>query len=426
MTLRPANSWYEATAKRGAPLSVLEGDVEADVCVVGGGLSGCSTALHLAERGYKVVLLEAERIGYGASGRSGGQIIPGYACGMAKLAAQLGKGDARRLWDYSVEGVELTKSLIQRHQIDCDLAWGHVHVAIKPRQRKELLEWQQEQEGDYGYRKLRFMERDEIRDWVASERYIAGLHDAGAGHLHPLRFTIGVGQAAISAGARLYEGSRVTGITHGSTVTVRTGKGSVRAKFVALCANIGHEDLSRRLARRTIGVASYIVATQSLGAERARALLRDNIAVADINWVIDYYRLSSDHRLLFGGRVSYSGLDPLGTERATRLRMLNVFPQLEDVKIEYAWGGMIDISMSRAPNFGRLEPNVYYLQGYSGHGMVLTVIAGKIVAESIAGQSERFDVFERLRHKPFPGGKLFRRPTLVAAMTWFRLRDLMP
>ncbi len=426
MTLPLANSWYEATARRGPAETALAGDVEADVCVVGGGIAGCSTALHLAERGYRVVLLEAERVGYGASGRSGGQIIPGYASGMEKLSAQLGRADAKRLWDFSIEGIELTRGLIARHRVDCDLSWGHMHVGIKPRQRDELKAWQREQEDDFGYRKLRFLEKDEVSEWIASGRYIAGLHDSGAGHLHPLRYTIGLGQAAIAAGASLHEHSRVTGIEYGPTVTVRTGSGSVRAKFLALCANVGHVELSRRLARKLIGIASYIVATKPLGAERAHALLRDNIAVADINWIIDYYRRSPDHRLLFGGRVSYSGLDPLGTARATRQRMLNVFPQLADAEIEYAWGGMIDISMSRAPNFGRLDANVYYLQGFSGHGMSVTAIAGKIVAEAIAGQAERFDVFARLKHHDFPGGKLFRRPTLVLAMTWFRLRDLLP
>jgi len=424
--LKPADSWYEATAGRGPAAPPLEGDVEADVCVVGAGLSGCSAALHLAERGFKVVLLEADRVGFGASGRSGGQIIPGYACGMGKLAAQLGKSDAKRLWDISIEAVDLTRDLVGKNRIDCDLVWGHMHVGIKPRQREELLAWQREQEVDYGYRQLRFMEREEVRQWVASDRYLAGLLDTGAGHLHPLRFTLGVGQAAVAAGARLHEHSRVTQIEHGPTVAVRTDKGSVRAKFVALCANVGHEELSRRLARRNIGVASYVVATKPLGAGRAGALLRDRVAVADLNWIIDYFRVSSDHRMLFGGRVSYSGVDPLGTARATRPRMLKVFPQLADVEIDYAWGGMIDISLSRAPDFGRLAPNVYYLQGYSGHGMLLAPVAGKVAAEAIAGQAERFDVFARLKHQDFPGGKLFRRPTLVAAMTWFRLRDLMP
>ena len=426
MSLRPADSWYEATALREAPLPALEGDIDADVCVVGAGLSGCSTAMHLAQRGYKVVVLEAERIGYGASGRSGGQIIPGWAGGMDKIVAQLGKADARRVWDFGIEGIELTRELIEKHRIDCDLAWGHVHTALKPRQRQELLDWQREQEGDFGYRKLRFMERDETEAWIASKRYIAGLYDAGAGHLHPLRYTLGVGRAAIAAGAHIFEHSEVTGITYGPTVTVKTAKGSVRAKFLALCANVGHVDLSDRLARKLIGVASYIVASKPLGEARAKALLKDNIAVADLNWIIDYYRFSADYRMLFGGRVSYSGVDPLGTARATRQRMLNVFPQLADVEIDYAWGGMIDITMSRLPNFGRLEPNVYYLQGYSGHGMVASTIAGRIAAEAIAGQAERFDVMARLKHHDFPGGKLFRRPTLVMAMTWFRLRDLLP
>ncbi len=426
MNLRPANSWYEATAQRGPAQPALAGDIEADVCVVGAGIAGCSTAIHLAERGYRVVLLEAERVGYGASGRSGGQIIPGYASSMAKLVNLLGPADAKRLWDFSTESVELTRDLIERNRIDCHLAWGHLHVGIKPRQRDELKEWQHEQEDDFGYRKLRFLERDEVAEWIASKRYIAGLYDSGAGHLHPLRYTIGLGQAAIAAGVKLHENSRVTSIEYGPTVTVRTGQGSVRAKFLALCANVGHVDLSRRLARNLIGIASYIVATKPLGEERAKALLRDNIAVADVNWIIDYYRRSPDHRLLFGGRVSYSGLDPLGTERATRQRMLNVFPQLADAEIEYAWGGIIDISMSRAPNFGRLEPNVYYLQGFSGHGMSLASFGGKVVAEAIAGQAERFDVYARLKHHAFPGGKLLRRPTLVLAMTWFRMRDFLP
>jgi gamma-glutamylputrescine oxidase len=195
---------------------------------------------------------------------------------------------------------------------------------------------------------------------------------------------------------------------------------------VALCGNIGQGGFAPALARRIIGIASYIVATKPLGANRAEALLRNNIAVADINWIIDYYRRSADHRLLFGGRVSYSGIDPIGTARATRQRMLNVFPQLADVDIDFAWGGMIDITMNRAPDFGRLEPNIYYLQGFSGHGMVLTGLGGKIVAETIAGQAERFDVYARLKHHDFPGGMLLRRPTLMLAMTWFRLRDLLP
>lgn len=426
MIQQPAISWYEATALRQPASSALAGDIDADVCVVGAGIAGCSTALHLAERGYRVVLLEAEQVGFGASGRSGGQLIPGYASGQAKLAAQIGRADARRLWDFTIEGIDLVRERVQRHAIDCDLNWGHMQVALKPRQRDELKEWQREQEDDFGYRSLRILERDELASWIASKRYIAGLLDNRSGHLHPLKFTLGLAAAAQATGVRLHENSRVTSIERGTTVTVRTAGGRVRAKHVALCGNIGHRVFAPALARKTIGVASYMVATQPLGADRAKALLRDNIAVADINWIIDYYRLSADYRLLFGGRVSYSGIDPIGTTRATRQRMLNVFPQLSDTGIEYSWGGIIDISMNRAPHFGRLEPNIYFLQGFSGHGMVLTGVAGKIVAETIAGQAERFDIYARLKHHDFPGGMLLRRPTLVLAMLWFRLRDLLP
>ena len=351
------------------------------------------------------MLLEAERVGYGASGRSGGQLIPGYACGMAKLAAQLGTADAKRLWDLSVEGVELTRDLIERHRIDCDLAWGHMHVGIKPRQREELLEWQREQEGDYGYGKLRFMERDEVRA-VDRER---ALH-RGPPRLRRAATCIRCATRSASARPRSRRASRCTrtaaspAIDHGPTVTVRTENGSVRAKFVALCANVGHVDLSRAAReqadrRRLLHRRDQAARRGARERRSSRTTSRSPTSTGSSTTT----GCTADHRLLFGGRVSYSGLDPLGTARATRQRMVNVFPQLADAEIDYAWGGMIDITMSRAPNFGRLEPNVYFLQGYSGHGMVATTIAGKIVAEAIAGQAERFDVFARLKHHDFPG-----------------------
>ena len=419
-------SWYEASVTRPAPSPALAGDLEADVCVVGGGISGCSTALHLAERGYRVVLLEGDRVGHGGSGRSGGQLIPGYASAQSKLIAQLGRADARRLWDFTLEGVDLMRDWIARHRIDCDLVWGQMHCAIKPRQRQELQGWQRELANDYGYQSTRFMERAEVEGLLATRRYCAGLYDSNAGHCHPLKYVLGLAAAAQRAGVRLYEGSRVTSIRRGPVVTLTTSTGSVRAKQVALCCNTGHGEIAPELARKVMGVATYIVATRPLGAERATAVIRNDMAVSDINWVLDYFRRSSDHRLLFGGRVSYSGIDPMGTARATRQRMLRVFPQLADVEIEYAWGGLVDITMNRAPHFGRLDPNLYFLQGFSGHGMVLTGIAGKILAAAMAGQAERFDIYTRIRHHDFPGGMALRRPALILAMLWFRMRDLLP
>jgi gamma-glutamylputrescine oxidase len=419
-------SYYAASAHGSPPREALRGDLTADVCVVGGGIAGCSTALNLAERGYRVVLLEGKRVGWGASGRSGGQAIFGFAAGQDTLIAQVGREMARRMFDVSVEALDVLKSRVARHGIDCDLNWGQMHVAIKPRHVTELQAWREELERDYGYASPRWLDRRELREILATERYLGGLLDPRSGHLHPLNYTLGLARAAEAAGVRIFEGSQVTRLDHGDTVTVSTDAGTVRARYVALCCNAYvDEAISARLRARIMPVGTYIVATEPLGEARMKALIRDNVAVTDINWVLDYFRRSADHRLLFGGRVSYSGLDPLNTERATRARMLKVFPQLADVEVAYSWGGYVDITMSRAPDFGRLAPNAYYLQGFSGHGIALTGMAGQLVAEAIAGQAERFDMFTRLEHRDFPGGRALRTPALVLAMLWFRMKDLL-
>lgn len=419
------DSYYAASANPAPRHPPLQGDIEADVCVVGGGIAGCSTALNLAERGYRVVLLEGKRIGWGASGRSGGQALAGYASGQQKLIEQLGLADARKLWDLSLEGVRILKERIERHSIQCDLQHGQINVAIKPRQRAALLAEQQELAQRFAYHDLKFMERDEIRSLLATDRYCAGLFDHGAAHLHPLNYTLGLAAAAEAAGVRVFEDSTVTGVQQGEPAIVSCTAGRVRARFVALCCNAYIGSLTPALQARIMPVGTYIVATEPLGETRSTELIRQNIAVTDINFVLDYFRRSADHRLLFGGRVSYSGIDAFSTGKATRQRMLKVFPQLADTRIDYAWGGYVDITMNRAPDFGRLAPNVYYLQGFSGHGMALTGLGGTLVAEAIAGQAERFDLFTRIRHRNFPGGKWLRTPALVLAMMWYRLRDLL-
>lgn len=420
------DSWYAASTPPQPPRPTLQGDVDTDICVIGGGIAGCSTALHLAERGYRVVLLEAHRVGWGASGRSGAQAIPGIACGQHKLQALVGDADARRIWDVSVEGLRLQRELIARHGIDCDLRTGQMHVAIKPRQERELREEVATLHGEYGYDSVRMVEREELRSILASDRYIAGTYDSAGGHLHPLKYTQGLAAAAERAGVRIFEDSRALAYARvAGTLEVTTATGRVRCRSLALCGNAWLGPFAPALSRKIMGVGTYIVATQPLGAERAASLIRNDAAVTDINWVIDYFRRSADHRLLFGGRVSYSGLDPLGTRRATRARMLAVFPQLADADIEHAWGGYVDITMNRAPHFGRLEPDVYFLQGFSGHGIALTGVAGKLLAEAIGGTAERFDLFARIPHRDFPGGAALRRPALVLAMLWYRMRDLL-
>ena len=420
----PAPSYY-ALNDAWVVREPLRGEVRADVAVLGGGIAGCSAALHLAERGYRVVLLEARAVGYGASGRSGGQTIFGLAVGQPKLVREVGRENARRLFELSIEALDLTQSLIHDHAIDCDYRPNHVHVAVKPRHVRELDEWSRELREEYSYPSARLLHRDELQDQVRSPRYLAGLLDSRSGHLQPLKYTQGLARAAEAAGAVIHENSEVLRYEDGAGVLVHTAQGMVRCAHLVLCGNAYIGAVAPSLARRILGVGTYIIATQPLGEERARSLLPQHAAVADINWILDYFRRSSDHRLLFGGRVSYSSVQPPRLAESMRRRMVRVFPSLADVKVAYAWGGYLDITMSRAPNFGRLAPNVYYLQGFSGHGLALAGLAGKLASEAIAGTAERFDVFARIPHRDFPGGRVFRRPSLMLAMLYYRLRDLL-
>ena len=418
-------SYYAATAHVAPAHPAVAGDCTVDVCVVGAGITGCAAALELAERGFRVALVEAEQVGWGASGRSGGQAIFGFGTDIGTIAAQVGPETARRLWDVSIDALDWVRDRVARHGIDCDLHWGHMHVATKPRQRDELLELQHELAETYGYRSPRFLERDGVEALLATQRYCAGLFDPRSGHLHPLNYTLGLARAAIAAGVQVFERSPVKRIERGDPLRMVTPGGTITARYAVLTRGGYVAGLHVPANWRVMPVGTYVVATEPLGEERITSLIRENVAVADVNFVLDYFRRSADHRLLFGGRVSYSGIDARDTGRATGARMLRVFPQLAGVQLDYVWGGYVDITMSRAPDFGRIDPNLYYLQGLSGHGIAMGGMAGRLAAQAIAGQAQRFDLFGRLHHLPFPGGRWLRTPALVLAMLWFRLRDLL-
>jgi gamma-glutamylputrescine oxidase len=428
-----ARNYYLASTPPQEPFAPLAGDSRADVCVIGGGISGLSAALHLRERGLSVTLLEANYLGFGGSGRSGGQSIFGYACEQSTLEKAVGKADARRMWDISIEGMDLQRELIARHSIDCHYVPGHMIVGLKRRHDVALRAELEHLAREYDYTSLRLIGRDELRTIVASERYTSALLDSNGGHLHPFRYTRGLGAAAARAGVSIHENSRVTNIELAADATTdnvvgvsgANAQGTVRARHLVIAGGALLGRLVPALDRKLISIGTYVAATAPLGEERARSLITNNAAVADMNWIIDYFRRSADHRLLFGGRVSYSGVDPFDSARLLRGRIATVFPQLADTRVEYAWGGFLDITTNRAPHFGRLGPNAYFLQGLSGHGMVISGIAGKLVSEAIAGTAERFDLFGRLRHGDFPGGPLLRRPALVLAMLYYRLRDLL-
>ncbi|BFM05346.1 NAD(P)/FAD-dependent oxidoreductase [Halioxenophilus aromaticivorans] len=422
-------NWYQASRNSNAQYPPLTSNENVDVCVVGAGITGLTTALHLAERGYRVAVLEAQQVGFGASGRSGGQMIFGLAAEQPSIEKLVGKADAQKIWQASLAGLDLLRGRIAKHNIDCSYAPGHAHVAIKPRHINELKHWADDLQTHYHY-PVELWDKQRTQQEINSQRYCAALYDGNSGHIHPLNYTLGLAQAANATGVSIYEHSPALSIDHtqgpAGPATITTATGSIKAQFVVLAGNAYLANVGDALRNKIMPVGTYICATQPLGQERAQALIRNNIAVADINFVLDYFRLSHDTRLLFGGRVSYSTVPPANLARAMGARMRAVFPQLHNTRIDYAWGGFVGITVNRAPHFGRLANNVYFAQGFSGHGIAATGLAGKLMADAIAGTAEQFDVFTRIPHMAFPGGRLLRTPALVLAMAYYRLKDLLP
>jgi gamma-glutamylputrescine oxidase len=417
------DSYYEASAVR--PLAddpMLDGSLEADVCVIGAGFAGLSVALECRARGLSVIVLDAHRPGWGASGRNGGQTLVGFAKDEV-IEKQLGLEGARAAWAMSVEGVKLVRERIERYGIQCDFTPGYLTVATKPKRVPDLRSWMEDASTRWGYTKLSWLETDEIRTRVASERYLAGVYDPFSGHLHPLKYCLGLAEAARKEGALLFAHSPVIEVVRGARPVVRTATGEVRCRFVAACGNatIGNV-LPAAVAARIAPIASYIVATEPLGEQRASALIPGRAAVCDNNFFLDYFRVSADYRVLFGGRASSTGASPAQLSEQIRKRMVGVFPQVADARVEFAWGGFVDVTRNRAPDFGSIDPNYFYVQGFSGHGVALTGIAGRVVAQAIAGESAAFDLFAKLRHARFPA---LRGPTLELGMLYHRIRELL-
>ena len=421
--MEPADTYYAATAPERERRRPLAGPETADVCIVGAGFTGCSTALHLAERGYSVVVLEAERAGWGASGRNGGQVGSGMRQSMSALERSNGAACAGALWALCEEAKALIEDRIARHGIECDWRPGNLLASTRERYMGWIESEAEFCHRRFGYRGYRMLSRAEMREEVASERYVGGRMDEGGGHLHPLRFVLGMADAAERAGARIFEDSRAEGIRWGSPSRVSTAHGVVEARYVVLAGNAYLGRLEPRIESRIMPIVNHVLATEPLGEPRARALIRSGACVHSTKFVVDYYRCTADHRLLFGGGETYSDR-PLADPKAfVRRYMLRVFPQLADVRIDHAWSGRLAITMNRLPHVGRLAPNGFFAQGFSGHGVALTQIAGKLIAEAVAGTAERFDVLAGLRHRAFPGGAWLRHPLLVLGMLYYVLRD---
>lgn len=426
--LQPAEShprsYYLATARGLEPLPPLQGDQRCDVCIVGGGYTGIASALHLAERGYKAIVVEARRVGWGASGRNGGQLAGGQRLDPAALTALVGAERAHRLWKLGEEAKSLVKQRIVQHAIDCDLRTGLIHAGFKPAHAKAMQDDARFLAETYGYPHIRPLSREELRALVASDVYHGGSLDTDAGHLHPLNYVLGLARAAREAGAAIHEMTPALEITRrNGKPGVRTPHGSIAADYLVLACNGHLGRLEPRLMSTIMPINNFIIATAPLGAERAQALIANDAAVADSKHVIDYYRLSADHRLLFGGGESYRMRYPRDVEGIVRRCMLKVFPQLSDVAIDYAWAGTLAITLKRLPAFGRLDGDIFYAMGFSGQGVALTTLAGKVIAEAVAGQAERFDFLASVPTPRFPGGALLRWPSLVVGMLYYSMLD---
>lgn len=417
------DSWYAASANRQLSFPQLEGSVEADICIIGGGYTGLSCAIHLREKGYSVVLLEAERVGWGASGRNGGHCSTGQRNDQEELEAMVGLDHARQLWQLGLEAVDTVCDLIDRYQIACDLKSGDLHVAAKANELPEMQSYVDKLQRSYDYQAIRFVDKAELEDMTSSRRYHGGCVDTGGRHLHPLNYALGLAAAADQLGATIFEQSRATGYRQGKDVEIETETGMVKAKYLVLGCNGYLEKLAPVAARRIMPINNYVLATEPLPQATARALIRDDCAMSDTLFVVNYWKLSADNRLLFGGGETYTRRLPKDIKSFVRKYMLATYPELEHVAIDYAWGGTLAVTVNRMPSFGRIGDNIFYAQGYSGHGVPIATLAGKLISEAVTGTAERFDVMATVPTPIFPGGTLLRWPGLVAGMAWYAMLD---
>ncbi|MBU3739150.1 MAG: FAD-binding oxidoreductase [Rhodoferax sp.] len=419
---------YELGVTRDPPDEPLAQDLVTDVVVVGGGFAGLSAAIELAQRGLRVVLLEAGRLCGAASGRNGGQAIVGYACGQGLLERQIGIAGARAAWDMSLEGLRLIDERIARHGIACERSHGYLYVAESPRKARRLQAEMLALRRGYGL-EVEWAMGPQVRQHIDSPRYSASAYERVSGHLHPLKYGLGLARAARKLGVRIFERSAVTQLVRGPRVVARTASGSVTADFGVLAGNCTLAEwgpgVAPELVPRIMPVGTYIAATDPLPEALRQRLIPSGAAVCDNNFVLDYFRFDAQGCLLFGGRVSYSTRTPARLRERMAARMAQVFPELAGVPLRRLWGGFVDISMNRAPDFGRLDANLYHVQGFSGHGVALTGLAGCLVAEAVTAQADRFDVLARIRHLDFPGGVRWRTPVLALGMAWYRLRDAL-
>lgn len=423
MPMPTVSTYYADSADKQLAYPALLGDQRADICIIGAGYTGLSSALHLAERGYSVVVIEAETVGFGASGRNGGHVGIGQRKDQYYLEKQFGNEIARGLWDMGLEALDTVKQLIEKHRIDCDLKQGIVHLAHR---RKYCSEFEAEVEhlrDNYQFDQMEYIDADTLPGFLDSQAYYGAQWDKASMHLHPLKYAQGLAKAATKAGVSIFEHSKVLSYSQDNSVIVHTATGTVTASELVLACNGYIDKLEPKINGYIMPINNFVIATEPLPDELAQAVSAKDTAMQDSRFVINYWKLSADKRLIFGGGENYRRGFPADINGFVRKYMLQVYPQLHDVKIDYGWGGTLAITLNRLPHFGRLGNNIWHMQGYSGHGVPTATFAGKLIAEAISGKLERFDLISNLPTRKFPGGTLLRWPGMVAGMLYFALRD---
>jgi gamma-glutamylputrescine oxidase len=417
------DSYYAATAVGMRDYPALDGVRQADVCVIGGGFTGLSAALNLAERGLDVVLLEAERVGFGASGRCGGLVGSGQRKDVLEMEEMFGLERSRLLWDFAEAAKQEIRERVEKHDIACDLQRGQLTGVHKKRYVGSSREEADALSERYDYPFCAVLNAEETRARVATDDFFESLYDTEALTLHPLNYSLGLARAAAEAGVRIYENSRVLKYSRTDPAEIMTANGSVKAHFIVLACNAYLGKLEPRVAGKIMPINNFMIATEPLGESRAQELINGRFGIHDTRFVVNYFRMSDDQRLIFGGGENYRAGFPGDIKKFVRPHMLRLFPQLKDVRIDYGWGGTLSVTVNRLPHIGRLQPNVFFAQGYSGHGISTASFAGKIIAEAITGTADRFDVFADLPIRTFPGGTLLRYPGMILAMLYYTIKD---
>ena len=418
------STYYADTVEFLPRFDRLNNSITCDVCVVGGGYTGLSTALSLSEKGYKVVLLEAQRVAFGASGRNGGQVCSGQRWSVTDLKKRFGIEKTKKLWEIGEAAKNEVSRRIKKHDIECDYAPGIIHAELRSKSLDAIKGEVENLSKEHNYQKIKFLDKNAIGSLLGTDKYVGGTLDIGAGHLNPLKFGLGLARAAQVSGVKIFEESRVKKIKKGSILQIETvDRNIIRADYLVLACNGYLGNLEPEVASHVMPINNFINVTEPLGKQKAQDLIRNNLAVADSKFVVNYYRLTPDYRLLFGGGENYRYKFPKNISQTVRTAMIDIFPQLINTKIDYTWGGTLAVTVNRLPDFRRIDTNIFSASGYSGQGVAMATMAGRVISEVFQGQVEKFNILSGLPIRKFPGGTTFRWPLMALAMLWYSTRD---